>query len=48
MIDYDEDGNEMIDFDEFLKMIVKYNREMHADPIKELANACKYVYCIQE
>jgi len=39
MIEYDDDGNEVIDFDEFIKMIVKYNQELHEDPAKELRTA---------
>lgn len=43
IVEYDDDGNEAFEFDEFLRMIVKYNTDMHADPIKELKNACRYV-----
>ena len=39
MVDYDDDGNEIIDFDEFMKMIIKYNQDLQNDPVKELRNA---------
>ena len=41
MYDYDDDGNEVIDFDEFVRMILKYNVELRGDPITELSNAIK-------
>ena len=44
MVDYDDDGNEIIDFDEFMKMIIKYNQDLQNDPVKELRNA---LGCIQ-
>ena len=41
MFEHDEDGNQVIDFDEFLKMIIKINAEMANDPIMELKKAVR-------
>ncbi|CBY31615.1 unnamed protein product [Oikopleura dioica] len=41
MTEFDEDGNEVIDFDEFLAMVVKYNANVQVDPKLELSNALR-------
>ncbi|CAG5110415.1 Oidioi.mRNA.OKI2018_I69.chr2.g4823.t2.cds [Oikopleura dioica] len=41
MTEFDEDGNEVIDFDEFLAMVVKYNANVQINPKLELSNALR-------
>ena len=39
MIDFDEDGNEVIDFQEFCKMMKAHNDKIKCQPDRELRNA---------
>ena len=42
MIDFDEDGNEVIDFNEFKKMMEAHKEKTMSEPDAELRNALRY------
>ena len=42
MIDFDEDGNEVIDFTEFTKMMKVHKERSQKEPDSELRNAFRF------